>query len=188
MLPVSVQTVSKINKHKSTRVTPMSPFIAPEPKAPPAKHTVTPQSTHFTSMFNKSTMPQGSQRQRQGPLSMLELSSFPHYLKKQAQAEPLQWVWIWGSNVQCVWVLIETRTWGTGTVHKPWQDGTQRPLDRRWAKKGNWETATNTIGSRCQNHTQINLPPLLVSIQSARKPTYPRGYGFYHGCPPRGLV
>lgn len=83
----------------------MSPFIAPEPKAPPAKHTVTPQSTHFTSMFNKSTMPQGSQRQRQGPLSMLELSSFPHYLKKQAQAEPLQWVWIWGlKRAVCVGV------------------------------------------------------------------------------------
>lgn len=75
---------------------------------------------------------------------------------------------------------------GQVTVHKPQQYAVQTPPDRR--EVGNQKTATHSIGSQFQSHTHAHLPPLFVSTQSARKPTYPQGYGFYHSCPPRGLV
>lgn len=50
------------------------------------------------------------------------------------------------------------------------------------------DSDTQHRGGQCQSHTHAHLPPSLVSTQSARKPTYPQGYGFYHCCPPRGLV
>lgn len=65
--------------------------------------------------------------------------------------------------------------------------GGGRPEDSETQHRGKVEGVEQGGISARATHMP-NLPPSLVSTQSARMPTYPQGYGYYHSSPPTGLL
>lgn len=68
------------------------------------------------------------------------------------------WGFCWTCSVYYYYYfLTETQTGNSYCTQNPDRTAKQRPLDRRWAKIANWETATHTSGSPCQSHTHVQL-------------------------------